>query len=290
MKALAWDDKPADYMDYLKISLNKYHKIDLEIKTSADEFLTTFGTGDDWDFVILDLKEEIDVQGGEAKNRGLELADIIKHEKPHFPLIFVTNFIEELYRERSFSRPSSYRSKGSSPETLSYEIYQDLKDWGLACDYSKIFVSHGHDRNAEKATEQLKRWLESYGLSPISITAAQMTGILMDEIVETMRGCAAIIAICTPDDCVITQANGQSLEFCQPRQNVIMETGIAIGMNGGIRKLIILQMYDKSSTKADTRAELPSNFGGVITIRFKKKIHETFEDLETRLRKLRAEI
>jgi predicted nucleotide-binding protein len=70
-----------------------------------------------------------------------------------------------------------------------------------------------------------------------------------------------------------------------------METGIAIGMNGGIRKLIILQMYDdQPSAGPDRRAELPSNFDGVLTLRFKERMQEVFDDLKFRLQKLKVHI
>jgi predicted nucleotide-binding protein len=289
MKALAWDDTPEDYMVFLQNSLDRYKHIELTIEKKQADFLTAFGEGEGWDFVILDLTEESEVEGGEEKYVGLDLAAIVKRIKPEMLVIFVTNHIEKLYKEKiSLPRPYLYRSKSSTPDILSVEIYQDLKDLGLSCNYKRVFLSYGHDRNAENATEHLKKRLESYGIETVSITSAKLTDILMIEIIDEMRECAAIISICTPDDPVTTLKNGESREFYQPRQNVIMETGIAIGMNGGIRKLIILQMDDHNSSDPSRTAKLPSNFGGVLSLRFKNKVHEVFDDLESRLAQLKV--
>ncbi|MFL5538475.1 MAG: TIR domain-containing protein, partial [Longimicrobiaceae bacterium] len=62
-----------------------------------------------------------------------------------------------------------------------------------------------------------------------------------------------------------------------PRQNVLLEIGMAMGLSRGLERLIVLKHRD---------ATLPSDLGGVLTLNFDDDVSATFPELETRLREL----
>ena len=56
-----------------------------------------------------------------------------------------------------------------------------------------------------------------------------------------------------------------------------------MGMTNGLKRLTFLQKWGEDP---DNQAILPTDFGGVVTLRFKDSVQETFDDLAQRLAEL----
>ncbi|MEL7004632.1 MAG: hypothetical protein AAFN93_18135, partial [Bacteroidota bacterium] len=56
-RALAWDDRPEDFLDSLKERL-KQNRVDVAITNQVEDFDELFHGGDSWDFLILDILDE----------------------------------------------------------------------------------------------------------------------------------------------------------------------------------------------------------------------------------------
>ncbi|MEL6232645.1 MAG: TIR domain-containing protein [Cyanobacteria bacterium J06627_3] len=81
---------------------------------------------------------------------------------------------------------------------------------------------------------------------------------ISEGLVDAMRSCGAFVAICTPDDQVADN-------WYQPRQNALLEIGIAMGLPNGFQRLVILQ---RAGAEPDKQAKLPSDLGGAFTLQF----------------------
>jgi predicted nucleotide-binding protein len=92
-----------------------------------------------------------------------------------------------------------------------------------------------------------------------------------------MNQCAAVVAICSADD----ELGGAQAGKFQPRPNVLLEIGIAVGLWRGIERLVIVRQGE---------AQIPSDIAGVLRVEFKNEIDEVLDMLEEALRSKEVEL
>ena len=101
---------------------------------------------------------------------------------------------------------------------------------------------------------EIQRWLNERGQNIEPLNQRALSGEIIRTLLEELAASKAIIVICTADDLWPNQTR-------HPRQNVILELGMALGTGRGLRSLVILRQEN---------AAMPSDLGGVITLDFKK--------------------
>lgn len=272
LKGLAWDDQPEKYMLKLKDKLSRFG-MDLEICDERDDFHDRF-LSRRWDFVILDLVEEA---SGELA--GISLAHFVANQQrpePGFPIFILTDYLQTLV-DKSIQLPlnASIRYK-AEPVSVAQYIKEDLVQKGIFVNRKKVFQINCSKKEIYKNYgEKVKRWLENKNIATEAIN-----GDLMNEIIKgllsKMNECAAIVAVCTPDD-------QQADNTYYPRLNVLLEIGIALGLSRGMSRLVILQKYGKN---LEDQAQLPSDLGGFIPIRFESDISEAFPQMQNKLQEI----
>lgn len=94
-----------------------------------------------------------------------------------------------------------------------------------------------------------------------------------------MNNCGVIIALCTAED------QWKRDNTTHPRQNVMLEIGLAIGLWRGPERCIIRQQWGSG---VDQQAVLPSDLGGLLTLRFETGVKECWNELRDRLKVLGA--
>jgi predicted nucleotide-binding protein len=276
MKALAWDDKP-EYMNRLADYLKKHYKIDLVVEPDEDRFSDRY-LESSWDFVVVDLMEERKSAVGDQDRVGLRLARAIA-DHPNgrgLPIFMVTNFYDRL---KLGELPPNVipKSKSTQPGWMAGEIKQELVQRGVYVDHRKIFLIYGHDRNADGATSSVKSFLNNHGITVEKISGDSLHTEILNGLLQRMNECSAFVAICTPDD--------KSEEGTyHPRQNVLLEIGIAMGLSRGLQRLVPLQRW---GPEKEDQAVLPSDLGGVVPIRFlSPKVENQFNALRSKLEDL----
>lgn len=268
IKGLVWDDEPEKYMELLKEHLS-YRGIALVIKDDKNEFSRAAVEGS-WDFVILDLIEQ-----ATGEEIGSQLAREVAESKrlhPWFPIFVLTK--DPIGSTASLPRTAVVRHK-DLPSAIAAYIEEELKRRGVIFNKKKVFqiFSFGDHRAQQKSFEdQLRIWKRI----PDRISGENLKTEILNGLIERMNGCGAIVAICTADD---QQVDGTY----QPRQNVLLEIGIALGLARGLEKLVILQQWGVDD---NLRAKLPTDLGGVVTIRFTRSISEAFEAVDRRFGEL----
>lgn len=278
IRGLVWDDEAYnyDYMSNLKIRLDRHG---IEISLYDDRKLFTDALSfDEWDFVITDLFHKELNHSNERP--GVEIARYvadIKKSKPWYPIFILTQHPEKLTRE-DFKLPANviFRYK-DEVDWMAYYIKEELVQRGVFVDRKAVFLIHHvekatHSEYAEKIKERLRlRKLESVQIKSANLRTEITAGLL-----QKMNLCGAIIAVCTPDD------EWKDGTF-HPRENVMLEIGMALGLSRGFDRLIILQ---KIGEQKKDFAKLPSDLGGVLTIQFKESISDVFEELESKLQEI----
>ena len=139
---------------------------------------------------------------------------------------------------------------------------------------------YGHDRLADGARTAVFNYLSARGVKVILMESKYSKNGIMPDLLREMRGAAAFIAICTPDDHV-TEGLHPEKSWWQPRQNVLFEMGIVYGLSRGAERLTVLQKWVDG--KSDMSAKLPSDWEGYISLQFSDKIDHRFDDLVSRL-------
>jgi hypothetical protein len=275
MKALGWDDKPRDYFNRLKTSLGRL-EITLEIEPSVDRFIERFHT-EEWDLIVTDLVDESSSEGDENQT-GLEIARRISvaaaAARKNLPVFIVTNYTDRLNPAAAgLGRNVIIKSKNLSAAWMAGEIRQDLEDRGLFVDHKRVFLIYGHDKQAPQSRDKVKQFLSDRQVEVSEITPGSLSINLLDGLLDRMRNCAAILALCTPDD--------RTDESRLPRPNVLLEIGIAVGLANGPQRLILLQ---------HAQASLPTDLDGILTLRFNRSVDEVLPDLEKRLKRLHVSL
>ncbi len=275
---LVWDDEPELFMQYLKEVLRP-QQIELSICEHREDFESLFRDGS-WDFVILDLFDE-----ASGKMTGLDLARLVSHAKRReqsYPIFILTQFTSKIVTEIYNNIPLNAVLRGKSDLfwTAQY-IKEELIQRGVYVDKRRVFCVHNvQPQRMRKFVDPVKDRLVNRGLQMVTLSASDLVTGILDGLMDRMNQCGAIVSICTADD---IQHDGSY----QPRQNVLFEIGLALGLNRGLQRLIVLQQWGAT---VETQAKLPSDLGGVLTIQFKERIGETLDQLEDRLRDLRMSL
>lgn len=79
-----------------------------------------------------------------------------------------------------------------------------------------------------------------------------------------MQEAAAFVAICTPDDGVFEDVSSGKPSYSQPRQNVLLEIGMVLGLPRGVNRLIALHAWGNT---VEEQARFPSDLSGLLTLR-----------------------
>jgi hypothetical protein len=279
MNALAWDDEPNGYMADLAHYLLQFH-VKLTICAKEADFIHELNKGD-WDFVITDLIRED--KGGNQSPLGAVIAQKAASQHTVFMITQHYQRIDPGKNEYGIPPQVIVKSKSTHPGWLAGEICEDLRKRGVYFHHKKVFLIYGHDRLADNATKNVTDYLTDSGLELQMVTPERLFGEIANGLMERMHDCAAFVTICTPDDKV--DVDGKMLY--QPRQNVLFEMGMAMGLNRGLEKLVILQRWGKH---VEEQAYLPSDLGGVVPIRFEGRVEDKLDDLRKKLVELKVDL
>jgi CheY-like chemotaxis protein len=281
MKALAWDDKPA-YLQLLQKSLEDFG-IALEIVTTEDEFVKRFGSAEAWDFIITDLMvADYPAQGDGEEVRGVEIARRVADSAKgrDLPIFVVTQYPDAVNASEINLPPSVVvKSKSTRPGWLAYEIRQELERRGLFVDLKKVFLIYGKDKDAPGTRQRLETFLRGKAIRVVTLGDGPLRAEIAQSLLNKMNECGALLAICTPDD--------ETAEHCQPRANVLLEIGLALGLSRGFQRLVLLQRWGPAKKQ---QAVLPSDLRGILTIQFEGEIDLEFERLTKHLQDLGMEV
>jgi predicted nucleotide-binding protein len=147
----------------------------------------------------------------------------------------------------------------------------------------KIFVVHGHDLTAR---DQLELVLHELKLEPFVLARSSGSGLTIIEALEKQiqPGSAAAafgIVLLTPDDMGHARKDGGMRTRPRPRQNVILELGMLIGVLGRGNVAVVIKNGDM---------ELPSDINGVLYASFSLHVRESVPQLCQRLQDAGFEI
>lgn len=281
MRALAWDDDPNGYMSLLKKALMRTAKISLQIEHDIGRFMEVFKE-QTWDFVVTDLVDESKLEGTPEALPGI---DIAKRLADKLPLYVITNFYDAFHPGK-IGIPDSVvvKSKSMNASWMALDMVDDLDRRGLFVDAHRVFVIYGHDKSIDGLHQEVESFLLGHGLTVEWVKGGNLGNEILNGLLQKMNRCAAFIAICTPDDPIADLATTSiKIAGYQPRQNVLFEMGVAMGLSRGLERLIVLK---KGGRKLSEKAKLPSDFGGVLTIRVSDSFDKAIPQLVTRLKQL----
>ncbi len=137
---------------------------------------------------------------------------------------------------------------------------------------AKIFVVHGHDREAR---DQLELVLMRLGLQPFILQNADTGSKTIIEALEQniYREAAFGIILLTPDDYGYPKKATEADRQPRARQNVILEMGMVMAALGRSRMVILKKGV----------LEMPSDAAGIIYIEFNDHVREIVPKLAQRL-------
>ncbi len=272
MRALAWDDRPRDYMQDLRRRLGKFG-IDLQIEADVGKFLEAYRSGG-WQFIVTDLYlANWPAEGDLDSSHGVKVARDFSRD---VPVYVVTGEYDRMTREQ-LKLPAGVviKSKSTHPAWMAGEIVDDLKRRGLFYEPRRVFLIYGHDRGWPGLREKVRLFLKDDELEVIEISGVNLRTEILAGLLDKMTDCAAFIALCTPDD----RIDGVPARY-QPRQNVLMEIGMVLGLSRGLQRLTILQGLRPDPQH---QAQLPSDLAGVVTIRMEGDFEHYCDQLRDRL-------
>lgn len=127
----------------------------------------------------------------------------------------------------------------------------------------KIFIVHGHDKQARNELELILRRL---GLTPFILQNANSESKTIIEALEQniYREAAFGIVLLTPDDVGYSKDAGETKKESRARQNVILEMGMVMAALGR-EKMVLLKKG---------ALEMPSDANGIIYIEFNDHVDE----------------
>jgi Predicted nucleotide-binding protein containing TIR-like domain len=264
-EGLAWDDDPG-YMKDLAQYLEQL-EIRLEVVRTPNDFLSYFGTRA-WSFVVLDLLDESE---SPPKKKGIDLAkNVAMRSDPFFPIFLITGETAHLQPELFEALPlnANVRYKIADTYPMAWMIRDELRLRGVYTDPRKTFLVAPMERNRLSPEGlEIQRWLNERGQNITPLSQRMLNAEIIRTLQEEMAASKAVIVLCTADDPWPDQTR-------HPRQNVILELGMALGTGRGLRSLVILKQGN---------AVMPSDLGGVVTLNFDKSPSEIFDQLEERL-------
>ena len=133
-----------------------------------------------------------------------------------------------------------------------------------------VFIIHGHN---EAALVSLKLLLQGLGVNPVILKDEGASGLTIIEQFELRaRECSFAFALMTPDDTFAGEP-GETPKW-RPRQNVLIEIGWFMARLG--RPQIVLLSQGK--------IEIPSDFGGILYLKFQDNVMELAPQIAARLR------
>lgn len=137
---------------------------------------------------------------------------------------------------------------------------------------NKIFVVHGHDREAR---DQLELVLRRLGLEPFILQNSDGGGKTIIEALEQniYKESSFGIVLLTPDDWGYSQKDGEADRRPRARQNVILEMGMVMAALGRSRMAILQKGV----------LERPSDTDGILRIEFNGHVREAVPQLVQRL-------
>ncbi|MDX9860403.1 MAG: nucleotide-binding protein [Rhodospirillales bacterium] len=137
---------------------------------------------------------------------------------------------------------------------------------------AKIFVVHGHDRDAR---DQLELILMRLGLRPFILQNSDGQSKTIIEALEQniYREAAFGIILLTPDDFGYSKAAGETEKQPRARQNVILEMGMVMAALSRSRMVILKK----------GALEMPSDAAGILYIEFNDHVREIVPKLAQRL-------
>lgn len=284
IRGLAWDDRPEE-LQKLAEHLHKTYDISLEIESDQDQFVHRFAARehDPWDFVVVDMMLAAIHEGDAPMPVGGKLVRQIRTMSHDIPVFIITAAPELVYDVNlGISWPWFVISKSDLVSVMASDLQHKLAHLGVYVDRRKVFLVYGHDREAMGSREEVVDFLtKEKGLVVDTVSSEDLYTEILEGLVDRMRECAAVIIMCTPDDLC------DSGQRYQPRANVLIELGLALGLKQGLKRVVILQRWGKHPK---SKAVLPSDFGGVLTIRFGEYISHAFDQLTKRLKKAGLEI
>ncbi|MEL7506911.1 MAG: TIR domain-containing protein, partial [Cyanobacteria bacterium J06554_1] len=194
-----------------------------------------------------------------ASRAGIRLASRVRRSNPDIPIVFLTDDESIILSGEIMTPGPVLKMPKSYPRgMLTLDILDFVRENLEPYDFSKVFVIYGHGKQASGFKDKVIYSLKQHGVQPVLISPENVMKSISEGLVETMRDCGAFVAICTPDDRV-----GES--WYQPRQNVLLEIGIAMGLPKGFERLVILR---RSGSEPDKQAKLPSDLGGAFALQF----------------------
>lgn len=167
--------------------------------------------------------------------------------------------------------------QGSNPEVFKAAVQSVIEAEAPALAVKgdrerRIFVVHGHDREAR---DQLELILLRLGLQPFILQNEDGGGRTIIEALEQniYREAAFGVVLMTPDDYGYTKAQTDADRRPRPRQNVVLELGMVMASLGRGR-IAILQKG---------ALERPSDTDGILRIEFNDHVREIVPKLVQRL-------
>lgn len=144
---------------------------------------------------------------------------------------------------------------------------------------AKIFVVHGHDRDAR---DQLELTLRRLGLEPFILQNEDGGGMTIVEALEQniYQDAAFGVILMTPDDFGYAKSETDADRRPRVRQNVILELGMIMASLGRSRMAILQK----------GALERPSDTDGILRIEFNDHVRETVPKLVQRLQAAGFEI
>lgn len=277
-RALAWDDRPEEFLDSLKDKLQR-RGIDVSITTQLEDFDELFDEGEAWDFLILDIIDNSSDPEHHSR-AGERLAARVRKVNSDIPIVFLTDD-ESIILNGEITTPGPVLQKPKSYPRgmLALDIFDFVKENLEPYDFEKVFIIYGHGKKASGFKDKVIHNLKKHGVEPVLISPENVMSSISDGLVGTMKICGAFVAICTPDDKV-----GEN--WYQPRQNVLLEIGMAMALSNGFHRLLILQ---RAGAEPETQAKLPSDLGGAFTLQFYDEHEEVIKRMidALELRKIR---
>jgi predicted nucleotide-binding protein len=141
---------------------------------------------------------------------------------------------------------------------------------------TRIFIVHGHE---DLPKEQLARFLTNRGLEPIILHEQPNQGrTIIEKFEETCSDVGFAFVIMTPDDLGMDVKSYEKMQKgdasvglnFRARQNVIFELGFFFAKLGRGRVCCLLK---------GNNIEKPSDYDGIVDIRFRDKIEEKYMDI-----------
>lgn len=275
---LSWDDLPKTYLNDLIKRLHDKGSFEVTLSEKIDDCMEIFNKDPDkWDCLILDVIDETSDPEKPDKIAGVNLAARIRQIKPDIPIIFLTEYLNQIFESGIvIEQPFILRPKSYPVPFISIDIVNLLEANKTESDTEsdKVFLIYGSNSQAGNIKEEVEDAIKGKRLRCEVLAPEKIMESISEGLVNAMKKCRAIIAICTPDDKIG--------DVYQPRQNVLLEIGMAMALGNGFKRLIILQRWGK---KPEFQAILPSDLGGAFTIRFFDNYKEAIKKMITALKK-----